>query len=76
MDLVVYGAAWCNPCKQLKRHLDKINVPYSYIDVQENNPHNFRNVPTVTLENNGKIVDSFVGFDLNKLKTFIGKLDT
>lgn len=74
MDLVVYGAEWCRPCQQTKKQLDELQVVYSYVDLQEANPHSFKNIPVVTLEQNGIIVEKFTGFDLERLKQFIEKL--
>ncbi len=31
----VYGADWCGVTRATRRHLDNLNVPYIYIDVEE-----------------------------------------
>ena len=36
--ITVYGATWCGPCTRLKAQLDRLEVPYVVIDVDEN-PH-------------------------------------
>lgn len=33
MDLTVYGADWCGDCRRSKRLLDRLAVPYAWIDV-------------------------------------------
>lgn len=33
MDLTVYGADWCADCRRSKRLLDRLAVPYAWIDV-------------------------------------------
>ncbi len=37
MDLVLYSAAWCRDCREAKRFLQKHNLPYTEIDI-ENTP--------------------------------------
>lgn len=32
-ELTVYGADWCPDCRRSKRLLDRLAVPYSYVDV-------------------------------------------
>ncbi len=32
-DLTVYGADWCPDCRRSKRLLDRLQVPYTYVDV-------------------------------------------
>ncbi len=34
-DLTVYGADWCPDCRRSKRLLDRLGVPYLYVDVDE-----------------------------------------
>jgi glutaredoxin-like protein len=34
-DLTVYGADWCPDCRRSKRLLDRLSVPYTYVDVDE-----------------------------------------
>lgn len=33
--ITMYGAPWCPDCRRSKAVLDKLNVPYVYIDLQE-----------------------------------------
>jgi len=35
MPVKVYGTAQCMPCRSTKRHLDKINIEYSFVDVSQ-----------------------------------------
>ena len=37
MDLKVYSASWCRDCREAKRFLQKHNIPYTEIDI-ENTP--------------------------------------
>jgi glutaredoxin len=32
-EIKVYGADWCGDCRRAKRMLDRMDVPYEYIDV-------------------------------------------
>ncbi len=32
-DLTVYGADWCPDCRRSKRLLDRLEVPFTYLDV-------------------------------------------
>ncbi len=32
-ELTVYGADWCPDCRRSKRLLDRLAVPYTYLDV-------------------------------------------
>jgi mycoredoxin len=33
--IIVYGAEWCGDCRRSKRFLDKNNVAYEYINIEE-----------------------------------------
>ena len=52
--LVLYGAPWCNPCKQQKVILDNNHIPYEYIDIdarpQEARSANVKSVPTIHIK--------------------------
>ncbi len=32
--LTVYGARWCGDCRNTRRYLDSVGVPYRYIDLE------------------------------------------
>ena len=32
-DIKVYGAGWCEDTERTRHHLDKLGVPYEYLDV-------------------------------------------
>lgn len=34
-ELTVYGTTWCADCRRSKRLLDRLRVPYTWIDVDE-----------------------------------------
>lgn len=35
MNVLVYSAAWCRDCREAKRFLEKHNIPYTEIDIEE-----------------------------------------
>ncbi len=35
VDIVVYGTRWCGATQMVRRHLDRIGVPYRYVDIEE-----------------------------------------
>jgi mycoredoxin len=37
MELVLYSASWCRDCREAKRFLQRHNIPYKEIDI-ENTP--------------------------------------
>ncbi|MBI4704880.1 MAG: glutaredoxin family protein [Deltaproteobacteria bacterium] len=37
MKVVVYGAAWCGPCKQVVNYLKKRGIPFTWVDIDKEN---------------------------------------
>lgn len=35
MELIVYSATWCPDCREAKRFLEKHNIPYREINIEE-----------------------------------------
>jgi glutaredoxin len=35
MELTVYSASWCRDCREAKRFLDKHNIPFTEIDIEQ-----------------------------------------
>jgi glutaredoxin len=35
VQVIVYGATWCGPCKKLKRELAARRVPFTFVDIDE-----------------------------------------
>jgi mycoredoxin len=33
-EITMYGADWCGDCRRAKRLLERLNLPYRYIDVE------------------------------------------
>ena len=33
--ILIYGADWCGDCRRAKRFMDEHNIPYQWIDVQD-----------------------------------------
>ena len=69
MEVKFFNATWCGPCQQMKPHVDKlIKEGYSIesVDIDENptlaESANVRGVPTIAIYENGKLVESIVGY--------------
>ena len=69
MEVKFFNATWCGPCQQMKPHVDKLNKEgYSIesVDIDENptlaESANVRGVPTIAIYENGKLVESIVGY--------------
>ena len=68
-EVKFFNATWCGPCQQMKPHVDKLNKEgYSIesVDIDENptlaESANVRGVPTIAIYENGKLVESIVGY--------------
>jgi thioredoxin 1 len=35
-NLILFGGAWCQPCKQAKKLLEVMGVEFTYADIQDN----------------------------------------
>ena len=69
MEVKFFNATWGGPCQQMKPHVDKLNKEgYSIesVDIDENptlaESANVRGVPTIAIYENGKLVESIVGY--------------
>lgn len=49
-DIKVYGADWCPLTKNTRAHLDKLNIPYQYINID----HDKQAAKWVADQNHGK----------------------
>ncbi len=65
MEILVFGASYCAPCKKNKQLLNDSDIEYTYIDAEENDDlcvrYGIRSVPTTILIQNGSEVDRCVG---------------
>ncbi len=34
--VVVYGTSWCAATQMIRRHLERLGVPYRYVDIERN----------------------------------------
>lgn len=76
MKLLKFEASWCQPCKQLSKTLETIDLPYpiEVIDIDENlelaKQYGIRGVPhLILLDDNEQIVVRFGGAVNRKILT-------
>lgn len=66
MKVYKCSASWCNPCKMLAKTMESVDIPYTNIDVDEDEDfvtkYNIRNVPVLL----------FVDEEGNELKRLVG----
>ena len=64
--LKVYGTTWCGDCIMAKRLLDRLNVPYEWIDISgdadaiayvESINGGYRSVPTILFPNGSTLTE-------------------
>lgn len=69
-DVIMFGADWCGPCGQQKEIMDEFeernpSIDVERVDIDEDmdraNEYSVRSVPTVTVEDNGDVVEQFIG---------------
>ena len=69
MEIIVFTADWCGPCKKLKPILDnlesKMNLRVFRMDVEKEDEavenYTIRNIPTIVIVKDGKEVDRISG---------------
>lgn len=69
MEIIVFTADWCGPCKKLKPILDnlesKMNLRVFRMDVEKEDEavenYTIRNIPTIVIVRDGKEVDRISG---------------
>ena len=77
-NLVVYSASWCNPCQQLKKTLQSLDlgIPVNIIDVDEDPVstmhYAIRGVPTLLLIDDNVVMKRKSGYvNSEQLKEFL-----
>lgn len=77
-NLVIYSASWCNPCQQLKKTLQSVDlgIPVSIIDIDEDPvsaaENTIRGVPTLLLMQDNMVVKRKSGYmSSEQLKDFV-----
>ncbi|GAC1502147.1 MAG: hypothetical protein NVS1B10_06820 [Candidatus Saccharimonadales bacterium] len=71
-NITIYGAEWCAFCHTAKQYLDKKNISYKYIDVDNDSAAGMeaveksgqRGIPVIDIGG-----DIIVGFDLPKINS-------
>ncbi len=77
-NLVIYSASWCNPCQQLKKTLQSVDlgIPVNVIDIDEDPvsaaENTIRGVPTLLLMQDNMVVKRKSGYmSSEQLKDFV-----
>jgi glutaredoxin len=77
-NLVIYSASWCNPCQQLKKTLELVDlgIPVNIIDIDKDpvsaTENAIRGVPTMLLINDNVVMRRKSGYvNAEQLKEFI-----
>ena len=73
-NVVLFGATWCGPCKQMKPIYERLadqrkydTIGFMYIDIDEDDVQdivkrfNIRSLPTLVLLKNGEVSERLVG---------------
>lgn len=64
--IVVYGTSWCPDCRRAQRVLDLNQVPYTYVNIEENEEaaeyivavnRGYRSVPTIVFPDGSVLVE-------------------
>lgn len=65
-NLTIYGAMWCSDCRRAKRFLDERGVPYTWIDVDQDDAaaaevtrlnNGMRSIPTLVFADGSTMVE-------------------
>ena len=65
-NLTIYGAMWCSDCRRAKRFLDERGVPYTWIDVDQDDAaaaevirinRGMRSIPTLVFADGSTLVE-------------------
>ena len=65
-SIIIYGADWCGDCRRSKRFLDEQNIPYTWIDTDQNKEaealvrqknNGSRIIPTIVFEDGSFLVE-------------------
>jgi len=65
--IIRFTASWCQPCKQMSRTLENmdIKIPIDVVDIDENSDaaieYGIRSVPTLLIVEDGTIMKRMVG---------------
>ena len=77
-EIKLYGTKWCFDTKRAQRVFEKLNIPYSWIDIDKDEEaerfvketnNGFRSVPTIIFPDGSKMVEPNSGELEEKLKT-------
>jgi len=77
-NLVIFKAQWCNPCKQLTKTIESIDlgIPVNTVDIDSDTTataeYNIRGVPTVLLMQDTQVIKRHTGsMSVKQLQEFL-----
>jgi len=77
-NLVIFKAQWCNPCKQLTKTIESIDlgIPVNTVDIDTDTTataeYNIRGVPTVLLMQDTQVIKRHTGsMSVKQLQEFV-----
>jgi mycoredoxin len=77
--IILYGTTWCGDTRRARRYLDENNIPYQWIDIDEDlkarkfveeTNHGFRSVPTIIFPDGSILVEPTNSALAKKLEDF------
>ena len=81
--IVDFTATWCGPCQRVGPEFENLasqmhNIKFFKVDVDKNDQvtqqQNITCMPTFQIFQNGRLVDTVTGADINKVKVALEKL--
>jgi mycoredoxin len=76
--IIMYGTNWCPDCKRSKQVFSSVNVPYDWIDIEQDEVasayvqkvnRGFKSVPTILFPDGSMLVEPDDATLLKKLET-------
>jgi glutaredoxin-like protein len=78
-EIIVYGAMWCGDCRRTRRFLDKNQIPYVWINIDEDKQseafvykvnQGTRSIPTIVFPDGSILVEPSNSILAQKLGVF------
>ena len=59
-DITVYGAYWCPDCRQSKQFLGEHQIPYNWVNIEEDKDFILKNFATVSSKELREVIQDFI----------------